>query len=75
MVGSVMQLSLSGLSCYVEELVRTISSISVTAGSGTTVIPAIPVLLGGGLMSGPSPPVDEPGLLDSVLSAATKPVH
>ena len=47
MVGSVTHLSLSGLSCYAEELVRTIRSISVSAGSGTTVIPAIPMLLGG----------------------------
>ena len=47
MVGSVTHLSLSGLSCYTEELVRTIRSISVIAGSGTTVIPVIPILLGG----------------------------
>ena len=47
MVGSVTHLSLYGLSCYAEELVRTIRSISVSAGSGTTVIPAIPMLLGG----------------------------
>ena len=47
MVGSVTHLSLSGLSCYAEELVRTIRSISVSAGNGTTVIPVIPMLLGG----------------------------
>ena len=47
MVGSVTHLSLSGLSCYTEELVRTIRSVSVIAGSGTTVIPAIPILMGG----------------------------
>ena len=47
MVGSVTHLSLSGLSCYTEELVRTIRSISVIAGSGTTVIPVNPILLGG----------------------------
>ena len=47
MVGRVTHLSLSGLSCYTEELVRTIRSISVIAGSGATVIPAIHILLGG----------------------------
>ena len=47
MVGSVSHLSLSGLSCYAEELVRTIRSISMSAGNGTTVIPAIHMLLGG----------------------------
>ena len=47
MVGSVTHLSLSGVSCYTEELVRTIRSVSVIAGSGTTVIPAIPILMGG----------------------------
>ena len=47
MVGSVTHLSLSSLSCYAEELVRTIRSISVSAGSGTTVVPVIPMLLGG----------------------------
>ena len=47
MVGSVTHLSFSGLSCYTEELVRTIRSISVIAGSGATVIPAIHILLGG----------------------------
>ena len=47
MVGSVTHLSLSSLSCYAEELVRTIRSISVSAGSGTTVIPVIPMLING----------------------------
>ena len=47
MVGCVTHLSFSGLSCYTEELVRTIRSISVIAGSGATVIPAIHILLGG----------------------------
>ena len=46
MVGSVTHISLSGLSCYTEELVRTIRSISVIAGSSKTVIPVIPILLG-----------------------------
>ena len=46
-MGSVTHLSLYGLSCYAKELVRTIRSISVSAGNDTTVIPAIPMLLGG----------------------------
>ena len=47
MVGSVTHLSLSGLASYAEELVRTLRSISVSPGNGTTVIPAILLLLGG----------------------------
>ena len=47
LVGSVTHLSLSGLSNYAEELVKVIRSISVSAGQGTTVIPFVPLLLGG----------------------------
>ena len=47
MVGSVTHLSLSGLSIYAEELVKVIRSISVSAGQEKTVIPAIPLFLGG----------------------------
>ena len=47
LVGSVTHLSLSGLSNYAEELVKVIRSISVSAGQGTTVIPSVPLLLGG----------------------------
>ena len=47
LVGSVTHLSLSGLSNYAEELVKVIRSISVSAGQGTTVIPSVPLFLGG----------------------------